>query len=119
MIKTFSLDSLMLKDNCSPLTVNNSQLSVVPFQSQVNNGNHSNHNFQEPMDLDNANNHEIKIFEPTLQKNSLLLASFPWFSTVIMMPKTLSENFRTNTMDMYVLFTHLPFSSSSIAEVYF
>jgi hypothetical protein len=47
------------------------------------------------MDLDDANNHEIEIFEPTLRKNSLLLASFPWFSTVIMTPKTLSEEFGT------------------------
>jgi hypothetical protein len=47
------------------------------------------------MDLDNANNHEIEIFEPTLWKNSLLLALFPWFSTVIMTPKTFSEEFRT------------------------
>jgi hypothetical protein len=95
MTKTFSLDSLMLEDNCSPLTVNNSQLSVVPSQSQVNDGNHSNHNFQEPVDLDDANNHEIEIFEPTLQRNSLFLALFPWFNTVIMMPKTLSEEFGT------------------------
>jgi hypothetical protein len=47
------------------------------------------------MDLDDANNHEIEIFEPTLWKNSLLLASFSWFSTVTMMPKTLSEEFGT------------------------
>jgi hypothetical protein len=85
MTETFSLDSLMLKDNCSPLTVNNSQLSVVSSQSQVNDENHSNHNFQEPMNLDDANNHEIKIFEPTLWKNLLLLASFPRFSTVDML----------------------------------
>jgi hypothetical protein len=95
MTETFSLDSLMLKDNCSTLTVNNSQLSVVLSQSQVDDGNHSNHNFQEPMDLDDANNHDIEIFESTLWKNSLLLASFPWFSTIIMTPKTLSEEFGT------------------------
>jgi hypothetical protein len=95
MTETFSLDSLMLEDNYSPLTVNNSQLSVMPSQSQVDDGNHSNHNFQEPMDLDDANNHEIKIFEPTLQKDSLLLASFPLFSTIIIMPNTLSEEFGT------------------------
>jgi hypothetical protein len=105
MTKTFSLDSLMLEDNCSPLTVNNSQLSVVPSQSQVDDGNRSNLNFQEPMDLDDANNHEIEIFEPTLWKNSLLLASFPWFSTIIMMPKTLSEEFGTKHYD-YVCFIY-------------
>jgi hypothetical protein len=43
------------------------------------------------MDVDNTNNSSNEQCISDLRKQSLLLAAFPWFSTIIMTPKKFSE----------------------------
>ena len=83
----------MLEDNVSNLTVNNNQDSPEGSQNWIEHGNERDHNSKGPIALYDMNN-AIKKSGSSLWKQSLLLASFPWFSSVIMMPTKFSEALR-------------------------
>ena len=83
----------MLEGNVSNLTVNNNQEFPEGSQNWIEHGNLRDHNSEGPIVLYDMNN-IIKKFGSSLQKQSLLLALFPWFSSVIMMPTKFSEALR-------------------------
>ena len=107
-------DSSMLESNFSNLTVNNNQESPEGFQNQIKHGNLKDHNSKGPIVPHDMNN-VIKKFGSSLQKQSLLLASFPCFSSVIMMPTKFSEALRAEHYG-YVCFFFLFFLVLSLTE---
>jgi hypothetical protein len=119
MSDTLPSDPLIPGHDTSHPTANTSQLSIMETQGQDEPENPNPHDTEDPMNLNDTDNHNIPVLGSSLRKHSLLLASFPWFSSVIMTPKKFSEELRTEHYG-YVFYFSLffPFSSMT-AEVYF
>ena len=83
----------MLECNISSLTVNNNQESPEESQNWIEHGNPRDHNSKGPIVLYDMNN-VIEKSGSSLWKQSLLLALFPWFSSVIMTPTKFFEALR-------------------------
>lgn len=77
--------------------------------------NPSHNDGDDPMDLDN---HSNKRTGSALRRQSLFLATFPWFSTIIMTPKKLSDELGNDHYAHVCFYSIFPVSLS-INELYY
>jgi hypothetical protein len=106
--------SLRLELIITMITVENSQIDGSMDVDQPNPSENEN-SAKDPTDMDtnDTNNDVNKKTGSALRRQSLLLAAFPWFSSIIMTPKKLSEELGINHYAYVCLYILSLFFNSS------